>query len=402
MNMFRVGLIETLPFLRCRLRAAGRKGSFATAGLLASAPSCSSACCQPRPCLLCSSRTAECRPANCGNTRIKEKGGRKSAGKRMEKRRLEDLRDRVPCAVLLEQAGFAVDVKESTRRALKYRRNTEIVIVIHEGRGWFDPLSDMKGDVFSLAEHLEGISFVEALDQVAALVGIVADEPRWTRPVRNRAPADVAPERWARRRIPWRGSMTWRYLRDQRCLPETVIRAAVQADLLREGPHGSMWAAHLDDRGLVTGWEERGPDWRGFSSGGSKVLFRLGAIDGSRLCVTEAAIDAMSLAAFEGLREGSLYLSTGGGWSPTTDAAMRRLAARPGANLVAATDANDQGETFAGRLRDIADEAGCDWLRLTPPADDWNDALRARKAEKKQRENEGRRGLPHARRSRQG
>ncbi|MBO0134273.1 DUF3991 and toprim domain-containing protein [Agrobacterium burrii] len=320
----------------------------------------------------------------------------------MEKRRLEDLRDRVPCAVLLEQAGFAVDVKESTRRALKYRRNTEIVIVIHEGRGWFDPLSDMKGDVFSLAEHLEGISFVEALDQVAALVGIVADEPRWTRPVRNRAPADVAPERWARRRIPWRGSMTWRYLRDQRCLPETVIRAAVQADLLREGPHGSMWAAHLDDRGLVTGWEERGPDWRGFSSGGSKVLFRLGAIDGSRLCVTEAAIDAMSLAAFEGLREGSLYLSTGGGWSPTTDAAMRRLAARPGANLVAATDANDQGETFAGRLRDIADEAGCDWLRLTPPADDWNDALRARKAEKKQRENEGRRGLPHARRSRQG
>ena len=320
----------------------------------------------------------------------------------MEKRKLEDLRDRVPCAVVLEQASFAVDAKESTRKAVKYRRGAEIIIVIHEGRGWFDPLSDAKGDVFSLVEHLDGVSFVESLEQVAALVGIVADEPRWTRPVRNRAPADVAPERWARRRIPWRGSMTWRYLQDQRCLPETVIRAAVQADLLREGPHGSMWAAHLDDRGLVTGWEERGPDWRGFSSGGSKVLFRLGAIDGSRLCVTEAAIDAMSLAAFEGLREGSLYLSTGGGWSPTTDAAMRRLVARTGAQLVAATDANSQGEAFACRLRDIADEAGCDWLRLRPPAEDWNDELRAREKQKEEKKNEGRRGLPHARRPRQG
>ncbi|MGV1964180.1 DUF3991 and toprim domain-containing protein [Agrobacterium sp. 22-222-1] len=320
----------------------------------------------------------------------------------MEKRKLEDLRDRVPCAVLLEQAGFAVDVKESTRRALKYRRNTEIVIVIHEGRGWFDPLSDAKGDVFSLAEHLHGVSFVEALNHVAALVGLVAKEPGWTRTDRDSGRSKTVPERWSQRRKPWPGSATWLYLRDKRVLPEVIIQQAIRDDLLREGPYGSMWAAHVDEHGVVTGWEERGPDWRGFSSGGSKVLFRFGAVDGSRLCVTEAAIDAMSLAAFEGLREGSLYLSTGGGWSPATDAAVRRLAARPGAHLVAATDANGQGETFAGRLRDIADEAGCDWLRLTPPADDWNDALRAREAEKKQRENDGRRGLPHARRSRQG
>lgn len=56
------------------------------------------------------------------------------------------------------------------------------------------------------------------------------------------------------------------------------------------------------------------------------------------------------LAAFEGMREGSLYLSTGGGWSPATEAAVRVLAARPGAQLVAATDANAQGEAFAVRL----------------------------------------------------
>lgn len=111
-------------------------------------------------------------------------------------------------------------------------------------------------------------------------------------------------------------------------------------------------------------------------------MFRLGARDGLRLCVTEVAIDAMSLAAFEGLREGSLYLSTGGGWSLATAAAVRRLAAQTNAVLVATTDANSQGEHFAARLRDITDDAGCDWLRLNPPPEDWNDALRERKQEK--------------------
>ena len=197
--------------------------------------------------------------------------------------------------------------------------------------------------------------------------------------------------------------MTWRYLRSERCLPATIIREAIQSGVLREGPYSSMWAAHVNDDGVVTGWEERGPDWRGFSTGGSKVLFRLGSSDATRLCVTEAAIDAMSLAAFEGLREGSVYLSTGGGWSPMTDAVVRKLAARPGAVLVAATDANSQGETFAGRLRAIADEVGCDWLRLKPPTEDWNDALKAREDENRERKTRaGGRGLPQSRRQHQG
>jgi len=321
----------------------------------------------------------------------------------MKKQKLEELRDRVLCVALLEQAGFAIDVKESTRKALKYRRGAEIVIVIHGGRGWFDPLSDAKGDVFGLAAHLGGVSFVEALDQVADLVGVSATDPVWSRPTGKPAHRISIPERWAKRHRPRQGSMTWCYLRTERCLPATIIREAIQRGVLREGPYGSMWAAHVNDDGALTGWEERGLDWRGFSTGGSKILFRLGSSDALRLCVTEAAIDAMSLAAFEGLREGSLYVSTGGGWSPATEAAVRRLAARSGAVLVAATDANSQGETFAGRLRDIAEEVGCDWLRLTPPAEDWNDVLKAQEEEKKERKaRAGRGGLPHARRPHQG
>ena len=163
-----------------------------------------------------------------------------------------------------------------------------------------------------------------------------------------------------------------------------------------------MWAAHVNSDGVVTGWEERGSNWRGFSTGGTKVLFRLGAADALRLCVTEAAIDAMSLATFEGLPEGSLYLSTGGGWSPTTAEAIRALAARPASQIVAATDANLQGEAFASRLGEIAEAVGCDWFRLMPPAEDWNDALRMREAEKNKKKKSRREDLPHARLPRQG
>ncbi len=296
----------------------------------------------------------------------------------MDKREVEELKSRVPCAAVLEKAGYTVDLKESTRRAVKYRRADDIVIVIHDGKGWFDPLSEAKGDVFSLIQNLHGLEFTEALEYAAELVGFTPVEPAWIRSARDKEPQVSLAERWRIRRKPWPGSATWRYLRGERFLPETVLQAAIRQGRLREGPYGSMWAAHVDDRGAVTGWEERGPDWRGFSTGGTKVLFRLGTSDAIRLCVTEAAIDAMSLAAFEGLREGSLYLSTGGGWSPTTEAAVQALAARADAQLVAATDDNPQGEAFADRLREIAQTAGCDWLRLKPPAEDWNDAWRQR------------------------
>ncbi|TPJ31563.1 DUF3991 and toprim domain-containing protein [Mesorhizobium sp. B2-7-2] len=294
----------------------------------------------------------------------------------MEKAEIEGLKDKVPCAAVLERAGFALDIKQSTRKAMKYRREASIIIVIHDGKGWFDPLGDDKGDVFRLVEHLEKVPFVEAMNDVASLVGFVPSEPVWQRVSRQREPVLSIPERWHARRRPWRGSATWRYLTEGRHLPDRIVRAAISAGVLREGPHGSMWAAHVHTNGTVAGWEERGPDWRGFATGGAKVLFHLGSPDALRLCVTEAAIDAMSLAALEGFSADTLYLSTGGGWSPATDAALRALAAKPGIELVAATDNNKQGEVYADRLLGLGEEAECGSDRLRPIADDWNADLR--------------------------
>ncbi|THV19899.1 DUF3991 domain-containing protein [Peteryoungia ipomoeae] len=303
----------------------------------------------------------------------------------MKREEIERLREAVSCAAILEQAGFAVDMKESTRRAVKFRRGAEIIIVTHGGRGWFDPLSDAKGDVFSLVATLESVGFVEGVSRVAALCGYSPSLPAW-RDTGERMPRASVLDRWEQRKRPKPGSDTWRYLCWSRALPGAVVRHAVQAGALREGPFGSMWAAHRDKDGAVSGWEERGPDWRGFASGGVKILFRFGAAAPIRLCVTEAAIDAMSLAAIEGVCDGTLYVSTGGGWSPATEAALRQLLSDTGAQLVAATDANTQGESFADRLRALSDEMSSDWLRLRPPADDWNAVLQERSEENAKKE----------------
>lgn len=305
----------------------------------------------------------------------------------MKREDLEALRAKVSCEVVLEQAGYKLDAKESTRRAVKYRREGDIVIVTHGGRGWFDPLSDEKGDVFGLAMFLDKVAFLIAVEEVATLVGLRLSRPEWASR-RSSGPARDIAERWRSQRTPSPASDTWRYLCWERSIPPAILRQAIREGLLREGPFGSMWAAHIDSNGRVAGWEERGPEWRGFSTGGSKVLFRLGPGDANRLCVTEAAIDAMSLAALEGPREKTLYLSTGGGWSPATDAALCELAVRPGLTLVAATDANSQGDIYAERLRALAEASGCDWQRLRPPANDWNLVLQNREKERRERKME--------------
>ncbi|MBD8689508.1 MULTISPECIES: DUF3991 and toprim domain-containing protein [unclassified Rhizobium] len=319
----------------------------------------------------------------------------------MKRRDIEEIRERVGCGAVLATSGFAIDAKESTRRAVKYRRGGEIVIVTHGGQGWFDPLGDDKGDVFSLVARLDGGGFLDALDRVAGLIGFQSIEPKWMAAAPTKAAIATIHDRWISRRNPRPSSETWRYLRFTRFVPGRILKGAIKQGVLREGPYGSMWAGHVDEDGNICGWEERGPDWRGFATGGAKVLFRLGPSGAHRLCVTEAAIDAMSLAAIEGMREDTLYLSTGGGWSPNTAAALRQLARYPDVQLVAATDANRQGDAFAYRLREVADQAGCDWLRLRPPADDWNEVLKCQEREKQEKEGEMN-GVPHSRLPRQG
>jgi hypothetical protein len=300
---------------------------------------------------------------------------------------IEWLKAEVSCAVLLERLPpvWRLDRAESSRRSLKYRRGKgEITIVNHDGRGWWDPLSDRKGDIFTLVRHLEpGLNFGEARRVLRGFVGIAPSFPAALRARRTRASQVPVVLRWERRRKLSRGSPTWRYLAERRGLPETILMAACAADAAREGPRGSAWFAHRDDAGHLTGIEMRGADYRNFSAGGDKTLFRLPGGSGrlTRITVCEATIDALSLAAIECVRGDTLYAATAGGMGPGTIASLqqllRALAADPAGLLIAATDADIAGRRHAVRLQEMAMKVGVHFDRILPPdgLNDWNDAL---------------------------
>src|SRR5271156_2498327 len=89
---------------------------------------------------------------------------------------IEELREQVHCAVVLERTPpcWKLDRKESTKLSLKYRRGKgEILIVSHAERGWWDPTSDAKGDVFRLVQRLEpGLSFGHVRKRLRAFAGL--------------------------------------------------------------------------------------------------------------------------------------------------------------------------------------------------------------------------------------
>lgn len=298
---------------------------------------------------------------------------------------LERMRAGISCATLLERHGWLLDREESTRRAPKYRRGEgEILIVNHDGRGWWDPTGTAKGDVFALAQRLNpGLNFGEIRKLLRPLVGLAPTWPTAHGNRQRRAGSAATPaERWSTRPPLCGHGPVWTYLTLGRGLPPVVLNAASRADILREGAYGNAWFAHRDTAGEVSHVEIRGPDYRGALAGGQKALFRLAtAATPKRLAITEAPIDALSLAALEGMRPDTLYAATGGGIGPGTETALDRLLAGlvgvPGAVLLAASDANDAGERHAARLAEIAGgRIACERLRPVEGVD-WNDVLRS-------------------------
>lgn len=287
---------------------------------------------------------------------------------------LAQLRSAVDCRTVLERAGWQLDGAASTRNAAKYRFGSgQIVIVTHGGKGWFDPLNDRRGDVLALAQHVWGGNLGHARKNLRPLAGIV---PKLVSIARSAEVVPIDADRlWRDARPVKPGSAAWSYLTKDRGLPATSIERVLQVQGLREGIYGTMWAMHQSAAGQITGWEMRGPRYKGFSKGGTKTLFWVGHPPvAERLAVTESAIDALSLASLEGWPDGTVYASTGGGYGPETERALRALLPA-GAELVAATDQGTGGELLASRLAELAAQVGVAFTRLSPSAKDWNDQL---------------------------
>ena len=158
-----------------------------------------------------------------------------------ERQELEQLRAGVSCAVLLERAGWKLDERESSRANMKYRRGEGgIVIVNHDGRGWWDPGSTAKGDVFKLAQHLDpGLNFGQVRRKLRDLTGLAPSYPAAERTPKEKAPRLPPELRWTSHKPVVPGSPTWIYLTEERGLtPEVVLAATRGHSKGRAGLHG--------------------------------------------------------------------------------------------------------------------------------------------------------------------
>ena len=110
--------------------------------------------------------------------------------------------------------------------SLKYRRGKgEILIVSHAGRGWWDPTSDAKGDVFRLVQRLEpGLTFGHVRKRLREFAGLSPRFPPVDRAGGRNNPHRPVAERWAERKAVWPNSPTWRYLARKRWLPAGFVR----------------------------------------------------------------------------------------------------------------------------------------------------------------------------------
>lgn len=167
---------------------------------------------------------------------------------------------------------------------------------------------------------------------------------------------------------------------------ETLLRFPSE---LRVGAFGGVYFAHRNiETGDIQGFEQRWEDENGqkntarFAKGGRKTVNVLGdPARATRMAVVESGLDALALAEFED-RDDTLYISTGGGFGPLTEAALLRLA--QGRTVASAFDNDRGGETHHRKLLGFLPEA----KRLAPPSQvqrqdgvrkDWLDVLAARK-----------------------
>ena len=270
--------------------------------------------------------------------------------------------------------GFALDRKESSRSSLVMRHGDGDKIVIatgEDGHGvFFSVHSEASGSVVDFVMHRQQCNLGRARVHLRSLApSSFPTAPRQTIPTPRPIPRDRAAlvVQW-HRCLPYQG----RYL-ESRGLNAAALEAA--ADRLRTDERGNVLFRH-DDRDGLTGWEVKNRGFTGFAGGGIKALFAVRAgypprTAPPRVVIAESALDVLS---FWQLNPApALLLSFGGNFTTEQEDLLRHvLTKHPSAEVLTATDDDDQGDRYAAKIAAMRPDA----LRARPPAEDWNETLK--------------------------
>ena len=173
------------------------------------------------------------------------------------------------------------------------------------------------------------------------------------------------------------------YLEKERCLSYELLVSDRFAGRIRIDRRGNAVFPHFDTEGLC-GYEIKNSGFTGFAKGGEKGLwFSLIEAADDRLVICESAIDALSHAALFPAPH-ARYASIGGQMNARQPALLRAtmLKLPPNTEVVAAFDADKEGDAYAQSVRQILMESGradVGVVRHRPEGTkDWNDLLKAR------------------------
>lgn len=183
------------------------------------------------------------------------------------------------------------------------------------------------------------------------------------------------------------------YIESQRTYAEDrgISKATLRRfrDQVRVGAFDGIYFAHRNTAtGDIQGFEQRWAiggeaNTARFAKGGLKTVCALGNPDtASRVVIFEGGLDALALAEIEG-RDDTIYVSTGGGFGPKTEAAL--LAVSKNKEVLSGFDNDTAGEAMHKRLKGFLRHAE----RYAPPSQvngsakeckDWLDVLNAQKS----------------------
>lgn len=268
-----------------------------------------------------------------------------------------------------------------------YTRGSDTIKCTRKGASWVwtSNKSGKSGSVIDLWQHDNpGKTLGDARKAFRDIIGTMPTPAPAVEPRKAEEPKDhtQARRRWSE--APHIDAQRT-YAEDRGISKGTIQRFG---DEVRCGAFGGIYFAHRNtETGDIQGFEQR---WQKdgqantarFAKGGLKTICVLGdPKTASRVVVFEGGLDALALAEIEA-RDDTLYVSTGGGFGPKTEAAIAKLA--EGRGVFSAFDNDKAGNAMHKKLIDFIPTAE----RLSPPSrvegvdkvcTDWLDVLNARK-----------------------